>query len=118
MNIGGSPTERNQRFFVESSLATNKETNFFMSLAWFKRTYVLPLDDRKSKDILADRLTVGRLVLVQEIGVRFPVRQQLTASTSCVKMTLSQLARSTIQLQKTPQANPEQKAPERAFFVG
>ena len=61
---------------------------------------------------------VGCFPLEEVIGVRVPDRQQLTASTSCVKMTLSQLARSTIQLQKTPQANPEQKAPERAFFVG
>jgi len=37
------------------------------------------------------------------------LRQPLTTSPRRVKMTLSQLARSTTQPQKTPQANPERK---------
>ena len=32
---------------------------------------------------MADRLTVGRLVLVQKIGVRFPVRQHKVVGPQC-----------------------------------
>gem|GEM_PF-6928555 len=31
---------------------------------------------KESRKSMPDRLTVGRMVLVHEIGVRFPVRQQ------------------------------------------
>jgi len=53
---------------------------------------------------------VGCEFLALVTGVRIPARQQLTASTRRVKMTLSQLARGPIQLQKKPQANPDRKA--------
>lgn len=55
-------------------------------------------------------LVVGCKFLALVTGVRIPDRQQLTASTRSVKKVLSQLAPSTMQLQKTPQASPEQKS--------